>query len=38
MPDTKTQYDRQVNFDLDLGTNKDFEENSQYQEGIISEI
>ena len=24
--------------DLDLGINKDFEENSPYQEGIISEI
>ena len=37
-PDTKIQSDRQVDLDLDLGINKDFEENSPYQEGIISEI
>ena len=29
---------RQINLDLDLEINKDFEENSPYQEGIISEI
>ena len=38
LPDTKIQSDRQVHMDLDLGINKDFEENSLYQEGIISEI
>ena len=38
LPDTKIQNDRQVNLDLDLGINKDFEEISPYQEGIISEI
>ena len=37
-PDIKTQNDRQTNLDLDLEINKDFEENSPYQEGIISEI
>ena len=30
--------DRKINLDLDLEINKDFEENSPYQEGIISEI
>ena len=38
LPDTKTQNDRQVNLDFDLGTNKDFKENPPYQEGIISEV
>ena len=38
LPDTKIQSDGQVNLDLDLEINKDFEENSPYQEGIISEI
>ena len=38
LPDVKTQDDRKINFDLDLEINKDFEENSPYQEGIISEI
>ena len=33
-----TQNDRQINLDLDLEINQDFEENSPYQEGIISEI
>ena len=37
-PDIKTQNDRQINLDLDLEINKDFEENLPYQEGIISEI
>ena len=37
-PDIKTQNDRQTNLDLDLEINKEFEENSLYQEGIISEI
>ena len=32
------QNDRQIDLDLDLEINKDFEENSPYQEGIISEI
>ena len=38
LSDSKIQNDRQVNLDLDLGIKKDFEENSLYQEGIISEI
>ena len=33
-----TQDDRQADLELDLDINKDFEENSPYQEGIISEI
>ena len=33
-----TQDNRQANLELDLQINKDFEENSPYQEGIISEI
>ena len=37
-PDKLIQNDRQINLDLDLEINKDFEENSPYQEGIISEI
>ena len=37
-PDIKAQDDRKINLDLDLEVNKDFEENSPYQEGIISEI
>ena len=37
-PDNIAQNDRQINLDLDLEINKDFEENSPYQEGIISEI
>ena len=37
-PDPKAQDDRKINLDLDLEINKDFEENSPYQEGIISEI
>ena len=37
-PDMKTQDDRKINLDLDLEINKDFEENSLYQEGIMSEI
>ena len=32
------QDDRQIDLELDLEINKDFEENSPYQEGIISEI
>ena len=38
LPDIKMQDDRKTNLDLDLEINKDFEENSPYQEGIISEI
>ena len=38
LQDIKTQNDRQTTLDLDLEINKDFEENSPYQEGIISEI
>ena len=37
-PDKIAQNDRQINLDLDLEINKDFEENSPYQEGVISEI
>ena len=37
-PDRIVQNDRQINLDLDLEINKDFEESSPYQEGIISEI
>ena len=33
-----TQKDRQADLELDLETNRDFEENSPYKEGIISEI
>ena len=33
-----TQDNRQANLELDLEINKDFEENSPYQKGIISEI
>ena len=35
LPDVRTQNNRKINLDLDLGINKDFEENSLYQEGII---
>ena len=37
-PDKIAQNDRQINLDLDLEINKDFEENSPYQEEGISEI
>ena len=37
-PDKITQNDRQINLDLDPEINKDFEENSPYKEGVISEI
>ena len=37
-PDRVIQDDRQIDLELDLEINKDFEENSPYQEGIISEI
>ena len=37
-PDVKMQDDRKINLDLNLEMNKDFEDNSPYQEGIISEI
>ena len=37
LPDTKTQDNRRMTLDLDLDINKDFGENSPYQEGIISE-
>ena len=36
LPDIKAQDDRKINLDLEI--NKNFEENSPYQEGIISEI
>ena len=36
-PDIKTQDNRRTTLDLDLDINKDFEENSPYQEGIILE-
>ena len=32
------QNDKQTDLELDLETNRDIEENSPYQEGIISEI
>ena len=38
LPDKTIQNDRQINLDLDIEINKDFKENSPYQEGIISEI
>ena len=38
LQDIKAQNDRQINLDLDMDINKDLEENSPYQEGIISEI
>ena len=37
-PDKVMQDDRQIDLELDLEINKEFEENSPYQEGIISEI
>ena len=37
-PDKITQNDKQINLDLDLEINQDFEENPPYQEGRISEI
>ena len=37
-PDVKAQDDRKTNLDLHLEINKDFEENSPYQEGIKTEI
>ena len=37
-PNKIAQNDRQINLDLDLEINKDFEENSPYQEEVISEI
>ena len=38
LPDIKAQEDRKINLDLELEINKDFKENSPYQEGIISEV
>ena len=38
LPDIKVQDDRKINLDLDLEINKDIEENSPYQEGIIPEL
>ena len=38
LPDKLAQHDMQINLDFDLEINKDFEENSPYQEGVISEI
>ena len=37
LPGTKTQDNRRMTLDLDLDINKDFEENSPYQEGITLE-
>ena len=37
-PDIKAQEDRKIKMDVDLEINKDFEENSPYHEGIISEV
>ena len=38
LPERVIQNDRQIDLELHLEINKDFEENSPYQEGIISEI
>ena len=38
LPERVIQDDRQIHLELNLEINKDFEENSPYQEGIISEI
>ena len=38
LPERVIQDDRQIDLELDLEINKDFEENSPYQEGTISEI
>ena len=38
LPERVIHNDRQTDLDLDLDINKDIEENSPYQEGIISEI
>ena len=38
LPERVTQNDRQTDLGLDLDINRDVEENSPYQEGIISEI
>ena len=38
LPERLIQNDRQTDLDLDLEINRDIEENSPYQEGIISEI
>ena len=38
LPERVIQNDRQMNLELDLERNRDIEENSPYQEGIISEI
>ena len=37
LPDLKTQDNSRMTLNLDLDTNKDFDENSPYQEGIILE-
>ena len=38
LPERVIQNDRQTDLELDLGINRDIEENSPYHEGIISEI
>ena len=38
LPEIVIQNEKQMDLDLDLDINKDIEENSPYQEGIISEI
>ena len=38
LPERMTQNNRQTDLELDLEINRDFEEKSPYQEGIISEI
>ena len=38
LPGRVTQNDKQTDLELDLDINRDIEENSPYQEGIISEI
>ena len=38
LPERVIQNDRQTDLELDLEINRDFQENSPFQEGIISEI
>ena len=38
LPERVIQNEKQIDLGLDLEINKDYEENSPYQEGIISEI
>ena len=38
LPERVIQNDKKIDLDLDLDINRDIEENSPYQEGIISEV